>query len=82
VGEPLYPSLYRIDTRVWLTELSRSMGRQDTLDNTSDSALDRIAGLNSQCPKMALSVVSLRCGIWSAIGVIADMAGLATGSPL
>jgi hypothetical protein len=50
MGEPLY----QINTRVWLTELPRSMGRQGTLDDIPDSALDRIAGLNSQCPEMAL----------------------------
>jgi hypothetical protein len=32
MGEPLYPSLYQINTRVRLTERSRSMGRQGTLD--------------------------------------------------
>ena len=25
---PRYPSLYQINTRVWLTELSRSLGRR------------------------------------------------------
>ena len=25
--KPLYPSLYQINTRVWLTELSRALGR-------------------------------------------------------
>jgi hypothetical protein len=52
MGELLYPSLYQINTRVWLTELSRSMGRQDTLDDIPDSALDRIAGLElyQPCP--------------------------------
>lgn len=28
-----YPSLYQINTRVWLTELSKSLGRPATLDN-------------------------------------------------
>jgi hypothetical protein len=36
----------------------------------------------STCPLLALSVVSLQCGIWSAIDVTADMARLAAGSPL
>ena len=30
---PRYPSLYQINTRVWLTELSRTLGRAATLDD-------------------------------------------------
>jgi len=41
--KPLYPSLYQINTRVWLTELSRGLGRPATLDDISDGELDRIA---------------------------------------
>src|SRR5262245_26568909 len=40
---PSYPSLYQINTRVWLTELSRSLGHSATLDDISDAALDRLA---------------------------------------
>src|SRR5258706_7876317 len=40
---PLYPSLYQINTRVWLTELSRALGRPATLDDIPDSELDRLA---------------------------------------
>jgi len=40
---PRYPSLYQINTRVWLTELSRSLGRNATLDDIPDAVLDRIA---------------------------------------
>jgi glycosidase len=40
---PRYPLLYQINTRVWLTELSRSLGRQATLDDIPDSELDRLA---------------------------------------
>ena len=43
--EPLYPSLYQINTRVWLTELSRSLGRPATLDDIPDAELDRLADL-------------------------------------
>ena len=39
------PSLYQINTRVWLTELSRSLGRHATLDDIADAELDRLAGL-------------------------------------
>jgi hypothetical protein len=38
-----YPSLYQINTRVWLTELSRTLGRAVTLDDVPDAALDRLA---------------------------------------
>lgn len=38
-----YPSLYQINTRVWLTELSRQLGRRATLDDVPDAALDRLA---------------------------------------
>jgi glycosidase len=38
-----YPSLYQINTRVWLTELSRSLGRRATLDDISDAPLDALA---------------------------------------
>jgi Alpha amylase, catalytic domain len=40
---PRYPSLYQINSRVWLTELSRGLGRQATLDDIPDSELDRVA---------------------------------------
>ncbi len=37
---PLYPSLYQINTRVRLTELSQALGRPATLDDLSDAELD------------------------------------------
>ena len=40
-----YPSLYQINTRVWLTELSRTLGRPATLDNIPDSELDHLADM-------------------------------------
>jgi hypothetical protein len=40
-----YPSLYQINTRVWLTELSRKLGRAATLDDVPDAGLDRVAEL-------------------------------------
>jgi hypothetical protein len=40
--QPNYPSLYQINTRVWLTELSRDLGRHATLDDIPDQALDRL----------------------------------------
>jgi hypothetical protein len=41
---PRYPSLYQINTRVWLTERSRALGRPATLDDMPDAELDRAAG--------------------------------------
>lgn len=38
--QPNYPSLYQINTRVWLTELSQDLGRHATLDDIPDQALD------------------------------------------
>jgi len=40
-----YPSLYQINTRVWLTELSRALGKRATLDDIPDAELDRLAEL-------------------------------------
>ena len=40
---PRYPSLYQINTRVWLNELSFVLGRSATLDDIPDSDLDRWA---------------------------------------
>ena len=42
---PRYPALYQINTRVWLTELSRALGRRATLDDIPDGELDRLAEL-------------------------------------
>jgi hypothetical protein len=38
-----YPLLYQINTRVWLTELSRTLGLRASLDDVPDPELDRIA---------------------------------------
>lgn len=38
-----YPLLYQINTRVWLTELSRKLGRPATLDDIPDAELDRLS---------------------------------------
>src|SRR5512137_2831852 len=42
---PRYPSLYQINTRVWLTELTRALGRTATLDDIPDAELDRLAAI-------------------------------------
>src|SRR5262249_33164075 len=38
-----YPLLYQVNTRVWLTALSRSLGRRATLDDIPDAELDALA---------------------------------------
>jgi glycosidase len=43
MSDPIYPALYQINTRVWLTELSRALGMRATLDDVPDAELDRLA---------------------------------------
>ncbi len=43
MSEPQHPALYQINTRVWLTELSRALGKRATLDDIPDAELDRLA---------------------------------------
>jgi glycosidase len=43
MNNPNYPSLYQINTRVLLTELSQNLGRRATLDDIPDIELDRLA---------------------------------------
>ena len=40
-----YPTLYQINTRVHLTDLSTSLGRPATLDDIPDAELDRVADI-------------------------------------
>jgi hypothetical protein len=42
---PRYPSLYQINTRVWLTRLSQKLGRTATLDDIPDAELNRLAAM-------------------------------------
>jgi hypothetical protein len=42
---PRYPSLYQINTRVWLREWARELGRPATLDDIPDAELERLAAL-------------------------------------
>jgi hypothetical protein len=42
-GKPRYPSCYEINTRVWLTEIGRTLGRGKTLDDIPDDRLDHLA---------------------------------------
>src|SRR5688572_2381433 len=40
MSQPKYPSLYQVNTRVWLTDLSNCLGRTATLDDIPDDSLD------------------------------------------
>jgi glycosidase len=40
-----HPSLYQLNTRVWLTEISGRLGRRATLDDVTDAELDRLASI-------------------------------------
>jgi glycosidase len=37
-----HPLIYQINTRVWLTEFSRTLGRPATLDDIPDAELDQL----------------------------------------
>jgi len=43
--QPKYPSLYQVNTRVWLTALSSELGRKATLDDIPDKALVQLKDL-------------------------------------
>jgi len=45
IAKARYPSLFQINTRVWLTDLARRLGRQVTLNDIPDEELDRLADL-------------------------------------
>src|SRR5436189_6202532 len=45
MSTPRHPSLYQVNTRVWLTALARALGRPATLDDIPDAELDRLAGM-------------------------------------
>ncbi len=43
MSDPRYPALCQVNTRVWLTELSRALGERASLDDIPDAELDRLA---------------------------------------
>lgn len=45
MATPRYPSLYQINTRVWMAELTQRLGRAATLDDIPDAELDHFAGM-------------------------------------
>ncbi|HKQ30415.1 MAG TPA: alpha-amylase family glycosyl hydrolase, partial [Burkholderiales bacterium] len=40
-----YPSLYQINTRVWLTDIAHRLGRHATLDDVPDDSIDALRDL-------------------------------------
>ncbi len=55
---PTHPLTYEINTRVWLTELSRALGRPATLDDMPDVELDRVAGMGFKRACLSMRWVS------------------------
>jgi hypothetical protein len=45
MDKPLHPSLFQINTRVVLTELSLTLGRPAALDDIPNAELDNLAGM-------------------------------------
>src|SRR5205807_9429448 len=45
MAAPKYPALYQINTRNWLHELGRSLGRDATFDDVPEATLDDLAAL-------------------------------------
>jgi hypothetical protein len=43
VAGPRYPSLYQLNTRVWLERLSREAGRRITLEDIDDATIGSFA---------------------------------------
>jgi hypothetical protein len=43
MSSPRYPLLYQVNTRIWLTDVSRRLGRPATLDDIEDGELDQWA---------------------------------------
>lgn len=43
MSDTRYPALYQVNTRVWLTQLARGLGRPATLDDVPDTELERLA---------------------------------------
>ncbi len=54
-----YPSLNQVNTKVWLTELSRVLGRPATLDDIPEIKLVRLA-------EMGFDWIWLLC-VWSTV---------------
>jgi hypothetical protein len=44
MASPRYPSLFQVNTRVRLSELSAALGRPATLDDVTEEELDKLAG--------------------------------------
>jgi hypothetical protein len=42
ITSSVHPVIYQVNTRVWLTELSKPLGRPASLDDIPDAELDRL----------------------------------------
>ncbi len=63
MSAPRYPSPYQINTRVWLTELSRALGRPATLDDIPDGRQEGAQGRVARTLAFRLSLdETLDCG--------------------
>jgi hypothetical protein len=72
---PRYPSLYQINTRVWLTALSRTLDRPATLDDIPEAELDRLAEMGFR-----LGLVPERLADWIGWSEnLAEQSGVAKG---
>jgi len=57
---PRYPSLYQINTRVWLTEMSQKLGRSATLDAIPNAELDRLAATTTETNTKTVTTVTVQ----------------------
>jgi hypothetical protein len=70
-----YPSLYQVNTRVWLTRLSQTLGRTATIDDIPDAELDRLSAMGFDWiwllsvwrtgPRRSRSQAQIRSGVTS-----------------
>jgi len=56
MNKPRYPSLYQINTRVWLTGLSQTIGRPATLDDRPTAMEAVNASVRFSCKSDSLSI--------------------------
>jgi hypothetical protein len=84
MATPRHPSLYQINTRVWLTALARSLGRRATLDDIPDAELDRLADRKFIVHARRWMIARLRphgTRAGPALIVSASVVGMAWGRP-
>ena len=65
MGTPLHPTLYQINTRVWLMTMAELLGRPATLDDIPDAEPDRLAQCYIALPPSDLAGAEWR--LWDQI---------------